>query len=188
MEFGLVHHADPGTDLQRPLDIAVVMPTLLRPTLLDAVRSVYAQSVDGRIQILIGIDKPEGDPAVIDAVVAERPSHCVVTIFYPGYSTSVRHGGLHPARDGGTLRTVMFYLANARHVALLDDDNWWHPDHLRHLRAAIEGRDWAYALRWYVHPATRRPISTGSPATATLSARSRPISAVARRSRRPSIT
>jgi hypothetical protein len=158
MDAFLRHHAEPGTDLQQPLDAAVVMPTLLRPTLLEAVRSIYAQSFQGRIQILIGIDKPEGDPAILDACLAERPPNCVVTLFYPGYSTSVRHGGLHPARDGGTLRSVLLYLANARRVALLDDDNWWHPDHLTHLSAALAGHDWAYALRWFVHPATRRPI------------------------------
>ena len=158
MDSCLAQHADRGTDLQRPCDIAVVTPTLLRPSLLDAVRSVYTQDFAGRIQLLIGIDKPEGDCSVLDALIAERPSHCVLTIFYPGYSTAMRHGGIHPACDGGALRSTLIYLANARCVALLDDDNWWDSGHLRQMRAALDGRGWAYARRWFVHPETRRPI------------------------------
>jgi len=43
-------------------------------------------------------------------------------------------------------------------VAYLDDDNWWAENHLGSMRAAIEGHDWAFSLRWFVHPDTRRPI------------------------------
>jgi hypothetical protein len=66
----------------------------------------------------------------------------------PGYSTSVRHGGLHANQFSGALRTILTYLANSRHVAYLDDDNWFAPDHLSSLLAA--GGDWAYARRWFV--------------------------------------
>ncbi|MFI4936574.1 MAG: hypothetical protein ACHP7N_18360, partial [Caulobacterales bacterium] len=44
-------------------------------------------------------------------------------------------------------------------VAYLDDDNWWAPTHLSDLLAAMEGRTWAYSLRWFAHPANRRPIA-----------------------------
>lgn len=151
-------YADADADVQAPFDVAVVMPSILRPTIVDALDSIYAQDLQGRIQILIGVDQPANDIAVIDRAVAHRASHCCVNVFYPGYSTSARHGGLHPARDGGVLRCVLSYLANSPYVAYLDDDNWWAPNHLSTLRAAIEGVDWAYALRWFVHEETRRPI------------------------------
>ena len=144
--------------LQKTMDAAVVMPTLLRPVLRQALESIFAQNFPGTIQILVGIDVLEGDLAVLDAACAARPSHCVVQAFWPGYSTSVRHGGLTPPSDGGCLRAVLTHLANSPYVAYLDDDNWWHPGHLRQMRAATEEAQWAFALRWFVHDQTRRPI------------------------------
>jgi hypothetical protein len=152
-------HREGGVAPQQPADVAVVMPTIIRPTLRDAVRSVFAQDLPGRIHLLIGIDAPAGDASMIEALCAEIPQNCLLQVFYPGFSTSVRHGGLHPARDGGVLRAVLTYLANARLVAYLDDDNWWAPEHLRLLREALTGDvTWAYTLRWFVHPTSRRSI------------------------------
>ena len=48
------------------------------------------------------------------------------------------------------MRTVLSYMANSRAVAYLDDDNWFHPDHLRTLLAALRGHDYSYSLRWFV--------------------------------------
>src|SRR5580700_3706845 len=93
-------YADADFDRQRPADVAVIMPTIIRPTMKEALQSVFRQAPARRIQILIGIDRPDGDVALIEAICAERPAHCCVNFIYPGYSTSVRHGGLHPAYDG----------------------------------------------------------------------------------------
>jgi hypothetical protein len=150
--------ADPGFDPQRPSDVTVIMPTAMRQTITDSLRSVFRQDFTGRIQLLIGVDHPGDGIGLIEQTCAERPSHCCVQVMYPGYSTSVRHGGLHPARDGGVLRCVLTYLANSRHVAYLDDDNWWAENHLSSMRKAIEGHDWSFSLRWFVHPDTRRRI------------------------------
>ena len=139
-------------------DAAVVMPTTLRPTIVDALRSVFAQDFGGKVQTLIGIDKPLGELSLIEDLCRRRPTNHTVMIFDPGYSTSARHGGLHPARDGGVLRTVLTYLAASRRVAYLDDDNWWGPEHLTGLVTALEGHDWAWSLRWYVHPGSRNVI------------------------------
>jgi len=139
-------------------DFAVVMPTILRPSIADALRSVFAQDFAGTVQILVGVDVPRGNLAPVEKVCQERPPHHSVLLFDPGYSTSMRHGGLHPPWDGGVLRTVLSYLAGSRRVAYLDDDNWWAPDHLTTLCAALEGHDWAWSLRWYVHPTSRRII------------------------------
>ncbi len=108
---------------------------------------------------MVGVDKPmAGGLAAVEAICGRHPPNCAVTLFYPGYSTSVWHGGLHPSRDGGTLRTSLSYLVNSSKVAYLDDDNWWHPSHLRTLLAAIQGHQWAWSLRWYVHQETRQPL------------------------------
>jgi hypothetical protein len=158
MQGFLRTYADADIDLQSPMDAAVVMPTVLRPTLAPALRGIFAQRFPGRIHILIGIDNIRGDLAMIDAICADRPSHCAVQVFWPGYSTSTRHGGLTPPGDGGALRAILTYLANSPYVAYLDDDNWWEPEHLYQMRRAMDDAEWAFALRWFVHPETRRPI------------------------------
>lgn len=150
--------AQPDAEAQLPADVAVVIPSILRPTLLHALTSVFAQDFRGRVQVLVGVDAPAGELAVVEAACARRPPNCSVWVLWPGYSTSARHGGLCLAHDGGALRCILTHLANSRHVAYLDDDNWWAPEHLRLLRVACEGRDWAFSLRWFVHPATDYPV------------------------------
>src|SRR5262249_33606245 len=133
-----------STSTTRPsrlYDVAVVIPTIGRSTLERAVRSIYAQEFSGTIQVLIGIDV-WAMPRPLDSLVAEAPRNCAVTVFDPGYSTSVRHGGIHASRDGGALRTILSYAAYSRLVAYLDDDNWWAADHIASLTQAIVGHDW----------------------------------------------
>lgn len=160
MKPGLHIFADPGTLDQRPFDVAVVMPSLLRPTIVRAVQSVFQQTGNLRVQIMIGLDRPPEDGAedLIQCAIEGRPPGWAVEVLWPGYSTSQRHGGFGRARDGGVLRSVLSQLSNAPRIAYLDDDNWWAPDHLSSLLAAIEGQDWAWAGRWFVHPRTLKPI------------------------------
>lgn len=155
---GLRVYADPGMSLQEPFDFAVVMPSTLRPSIAEALLSIFAQDFAGRVQTWIGIDCPQSSLALLDEICAQRPAHHAVFCLYPGFSTSARHGGLHPAWDGGATRTVLSYLANSRRLAYLDDDNWWSPRHLASMAAALEQAEWAYARRWFVHPSSRRPI------------------------------
>lgn len=150
-----------GSDGATPrtgFDVAVVMPTILRPEMARAARSVFAQVGAGRIHLLIGVDKAIGDRAILESIRAEVPEGVLLTVVDPGYSTSQRHGGLYPAHDGGALRTILSYLANARYIAYLDDDNWWAPDHLASLLGVIGGQDWAFSLRWFVEPESGKPL------------------------------
>jgi hypothetical protein len=139
-------------------DCSVVIPTVLRPTLLSAIESIYSQRFNGRIQVLIGIDAMLGSIEPLLAFLDHVPPNVSVVVFYPGYSTSRRHGSLHPTFDGGALRTLLSYMAHSRRVAYLDDDNWCAPEHLATLATALDGNDWAYSGRIFVHPVTRRPI------------------------------
>ena len=63
---------------------------------------------------------------------------------------SQRNGGLYPSHYGGALKTILSYAANARHVTYLDDDNWYAPDHVATMLAAISGNAWAFSLRQFV--------------------------------------
>lgn len=141
-----------GSGLTRgaPFDVAVVIPTMLRPTLTRALHSVFAQDLAGTVQVLIGIDAHEGK-ADIAAQFERLPANMAITVLDPGYSTARNRGGLHDAL-GCSLRAVLSLLAHAPLVAYLDDDCWWSPQHLSSLRNAIRTRDWAYGLRWYVAP------------------------------------
>jgi hypothetical protein len=140
------HPGRTGPARQAPFDVAVVIPTVLRPSLARAVESIYRQQFPGRIQVLIGVDKPLGDYSLLDDLRRDCPDHCDLMVFDPGYSTSARNGGLYPGGCGGALRTILSYAANSRAIAYLDDDNWFHPDHLRTLfdlrtdESAIDGR------------------------------------------------
>lgn len=138
------------SELQTPFDVAIVMVTIVRPTLAQALRSIYAQRFGGRIQVLIGIDRWEGEREFLAQLVRERPSQVAVTVVDLGYSTSKRNGGLYPSGYGGALKTMLSYAANSRYVTYLDDDNWYALDHLATLLAAISGKDWAFSLRYFV--------------------------------------
>lgn len=146
------------TSLQEAFDVAVVIPTTLRPSLEKAVRSIFAQDLDGRIQILIGIDKEIGSKEIIRKLENDCPSSMAMTVLDLGYSTSVRHGGIYSNRFGGALRTILTYAANSRYVAYLDDDNWYAPHHLSDLLLAVQGHACAYSYRWFVNEATHEII------------------------------
>lgn len=135
------------TDLQQPFDAAVAILTIFRPTLLQAIRGIFAQDHPGRIQILIGVDCGTDEARMLDTLRAESPERFAITVIDPGYSTAQRNGGLYPTRCGGALRTAISYLANSRYVAFLDDDNWWAPSHISSLLRAIQGRAWAFSRR-----------------------------------------
>lgn len=138
------------TDMQKPFDVAVVTPTILRPNLTRAIESIYAQDFKGRIQVLIGIDRRDGDMEIINALRRNCPGHIGLTVYDPGYSTAQRNGSLYSAFSGGSMRTVLSYAANSRLLAYLDDDNWWAPHHLSDLRETIRGCAWAFSRRWFV--------------------------------------
>ena len=103
-------------DLQQPFDAAVIIPTILRESLMRTVRSVYAQEWPGRIQILIGIDVAQGDRDILRQLGAECPDRMALTIFDLGYSTAQVHGGIYHNAYSGSLRSVLSYAANSRYL------------------------------------------------------------------------
>lgn len=133
-------------------DVAVILPTIGRWTTLQAIESVYGQVDVGSIQLLVGIDALAHDFLRIDDLLQSPPPHVDVLILHPGYSTSVRHGGVHTSGSGGALRTMLSYLAHSRYLCYLDDDNWWAPHHLSELMRAVRGKHWAFSGRSFVHP------------------------------------
>lgn len=130
--------------------VAVVLPTVVRPSLEHSLECIYAQEGVESVQILIGVDKPQMDSAFISEVLERRPAHVSALLLELPYSTSARHEGVHSARDGGSLRAILTLMAHSRHVAYLDDDNTWTPDHLERLLEAIRGKAWAFSHRFLI--------------------------------------
>lgn len=143
---------------QKIFDVAVIVPTVLRPTLAKTIRSIFEQNFKGRIQILIGIDKKLGDMSILDDIQKECPERIHITVIDLGYSTSVRHGGTYSNKYSGALRSILSYAANSRYISYVDDDDWWHPEHLSSLLSAIVGKKWAFSYRWFVDKETGKPI------------------------------
>jgi hypothetical protein len=131
-------------------DVAVVVPTLCRDSLIRAVHSVYRQNYSGSIQVLVGVDfDPENRCAQLHETLDDAPGNVTLTWLDLHYSTSKRHGGVHDCLFGGSLRSALTLLANAEIVVYLDDDDWLHPDHIAQVLAAIEGKKWAFAYSIY---------------------------------------
>lgn len=136
-------------DPQTRFDVAVVMFTKRTGSLAAAVRSVFAQAYSGRVQILVGVDGRDGDRAALAALAHEVPPSMALTVIDPGYSTARSRGGIYAPEAGGSLRTALSLLANARHVAYLSEWGRYAPSHLDLLMRAIGDKAWAFTERWY---------------------------------------
>lgn len=136
--------------LQQPFDVAVITTTTIRPSLKRAIESVFHQDYQGRIQILLGIDKHNSDKRVIKELEQACPDNMALTVIDLGYSTAARNGGLYSSFSGGAMRTMLSYAANSRYITYLDDDNWMASYHIADLMQAVAGNKWAFTLRWLV--------------------------------------
>ncbi len=141
-------------------DVAVVMQTVCRDSLLRAVRSVYRQDFRGTIHLVLGIDvDPTGQKErLLGLIRLEKPANVVLTVIDLGYSTSSRHGGLHSCAFGGSLRSILTLAASAPAIAFLDDDDWYLPAHLRLIIEAVAGRPWAFSLCFYADSDTSQAL------------------------------
>jgi len=143
-------------------DCAVIITSMLRDSLEQAVRSVYEQDFPGTIQVVLGIDRKTPLDAAAHDLLARLRAACppgrTLTVIEPGYSTAAVNGGLYSNAYGGMMPAIGSFAANARFLAYLDDDDWYGPEHIGSLLAALQGRPWAFSLSWYVNPANDEPM------------------------------
>jgi len=141
-------------------DLAIVICTVCRESLLRAIASIYAQTHQGRIQVLIGVDIDAfgQETQLQQAILQERPSHIQVNWVNLGYSTSARHGGVHSCYYGGSLRTSLSFLANSKYVMYLDDDDWLAPEHCADILRTVQGKKWAFSYSIYADGNTSQGI------------------------------
>lgn len=137
----------------------MVIPTIIRPSLKHAVSSIYSQINVKSIQILIGVDVADGDEKILDELFSDKPDHVSAMILQLPYSTSNRHGGVHTAFDGGSLRSILSFMAHSRYVAYLDDDNTFRENHLSWLLEAVQQKAWAHSKRMLVDEESEEEIA-----------------------------
>lgn len=154
------YYPDLTGDIQAPVDVAVAMPTIGRPSVARALSSIYEQRGVGRVQILVGIDGDRGPEALqlVKSTLAKRPKNVSAVLLTLPYSTVAQNGGVHNPRDGGSTRPALALIANSRRLAFLDDDNTWLPDHLALLSQALEGKAYAFSRRMLVDDVTDRDL------------------------------
>lgn len=141
-------------DCRSQSNVAVVIPTVVRDSIFVTLESVFKQTGVERISVLIGVDVEVGDLKELKKFLTTAPKHISLQVLSLPYSTSVRHGGIHMARDGGSLRAILSLMANARYIAYLDDDNTWASDHLIKLLNTIQGKTWAFSKRYLIDEET----------------------------------
>ena len=104
----------------RDVLVSVVIPTIGRHSLQNAVRSVGLQTVPA--EIIVVLDVPERRAEVL-AMLGETPHRLLLT--------SGRAGG-------GCARNLGMRNARGTHIAYLDDDDTWEPDKLELQLEALE--------------------------------------------------
>ena len=143
-------HLDIFGEMIAKADVSIVIPTVVRDSIYSALASVFAQKNIGRIHVLIGVDVAEGNLEQLREFSLRAPKNISISILSLPYSTSVRHGGVHMAMDGGSLRAILSLMANSNYVAYLDDDNTWAENHLSKLVDKIQGKAWAFSHRFLI--------------------------------------
>ena len=141
-------------------NISIVIVTVCRSSLIRAVKSVFDQTFKGKIQVLVGVDV---DLYGLESNMKQYlesicPDHCTLTWLNIGYSTSQRHGGVHTCLFGGSLRTVLSFLADSTFVMYLDDDDWLAPIHCQSMLTTIGENHWAFSYCIYADGNTSQGI------------------------------
>lgn len=133
--------------------ISIAMTTIGRKSLFAVLEKLNNQSFDGQIQILLGLDIDKNGEfySILDKFKAIQKNNVEIAVLDIGYSTSVRHGGIHTNKFGGSLRAALTFLAKYRFVTFLDDDDFPEENHLEELFNAVQGKSWAFTLCNFVN-------------------------------------
>lgn len=136
--------ASRGTPDDRFL-VTVVTPSMGNHYLAQAIEGVQAQTYPN-IEHFIAADGPDAE-AAIRKMMPASPRHPIHLLTLP-YNTGAN------GFNGHRIYGAAMHLANGRYISFLDDDNWFEPDHIASLMAAIttRGLHWAYAMRNIVDP------------------------------------
>jgi glycosyltransferase involved in cell wall biosynthesis len=125
--------------------VVVITPTVGSRKLKDAVESIQNQTYKN-IEHLVVVDGVEHFNHVIENLPLYLDKSRVRVLPLP-YNTGAN--GFY----GHRIYAGIPHLINADYVFLLDEDNWYEPDHVASLVEVLDrGNDFAYSLRKIYHP------------------------------------
>lgn len=129
------------------MSAVVITPTTGLPTLADAIRSVANQTE--KVDHWIVIDGNEHAQKVIDICNANNYGQKIVAIPDNTGRPTRHHLGAGRKYNGHRIYGAMAYLINHNAVFLLDEDNWYEPEHCRTMLHNMEimNTQWTYSLR-----------------------------------------
>jgi glycosyltransferase involved in cell wall biosynthesis len=121
--------------------VTAVIPTTGAPEVAQALDSAIEQD-HPEVEILLVADGPRAAER-LPAVCGDRLSHPRVRRLDLPHNTGA------DGFNGHRIYGACAFLAQGGWLALLDEDNWWSPDHLSALVDLVTERDldWAYTLR-----------------------------------------
>ena len=125
--------------------VVVITPTIGKPALADAIRSVQEQTYSNIRHLIVADGHREYSDAMMDVVVNTieiPPKKNIQTTSVP---TNTGAKGI----NGQRIYAAFPHLVDEDYVLFLDDDNWFEPDHVKSLVELIEAEklDWAHSLR-----------------------------------------
>jgi len=108
--------------------ITVLIPTIGTKHLKQAILSVLDQSVEARPWVIVDGEEHwhTASNAAISDIWDERGAECINLTVLPENT----HQGVH---FGHRIHAAFTHLVNTEHIAYLDEDNWYQPDHLESL-------------------------------------------------------
>jgi glycosyltransferase involved in cell wall biosynthesis len=117
--------------------VTVITPTIGKPELLDAVKSVYNQTV--KCKHLVVVDGPDYWADINQHELNDYDVQLALTPDNTGAN----------GFNGQRIYAAFPHLINSDYIAFLDEDNWYEPNHIESLIETIEqnGFDFAYSLR-----------------------------------------
>lgn len=119
----------------------VITPTTGTADLKRCLESVQEQTVPGveHLVVVDGLQYADRAQAIIERFALKKPVHTLLLPFNTGAN----------AWNGHRVYASVPYLVDFEYIALLDEDNWYDPDHVAALLNAITNTnaDWGFSLR-----------------------------------------
>ena len=134
------------------MSAVVLTPTTGLPVLADAIRSVANQTE--KVEHWLIVDGIEHAKKVLDICNANNYGQQIIVVPENTGRPKRHHLGKGRKYNGHRIYGAMAYLINHDHVFLLDEDNWYEPNHCASMLQNIKIMEtkWSYSLRNIVDP------------------------------------
>jgi glycosyltransferase involved in cell wall biosynthesis len=127
----------------KPKTVTIITPTIGSPKLIDATQSVLNQTYE-HITHLVVVDGPQYLEDATKYTCVNKEGRSISHIALSPFNTGGVGGGFY----GHRIYAAYPHLINTDYIFLLDEDNWYQPNHVEALVKTLdEGNQFAYSLR-----------------------------------------